>query len=358
MLSAAWSAAAAVCLITCGPASAQLFGGGSGPNTRAQAAYDGWRRLSQNEIDCVIEKLRGQRSSLQAVIQRGIGPSDSAMAPLRAACRTGTRPTSSASATTNQQRPAPSATQPAPNAAQALAAVDSRADEAARKVAAERRAAELAAEKALAEKVAAEVAAVRKAAAEKVAAERAAAQMAAAEKAVADRIAAEQTAAQKATEEKAAADKKAADEAAAKKAQTEKSTVVAAKAEQPAQEVAQPQDEHAHDTPRISTEAANALAQARLSFLYGLISGPLIFCLGGVAFMLAGRRRGAASSDPFDPFGELKPAGPHKAAGPAAREDLDSMVRAVMLELERRKGRPSDPLASPRASRVEDAGLH
>lgn len=345
-----WSAAAVACLLGCGTASAQSIFGGGGANARAQAAYSDWRRLSQNEIDCVIDTLRERRSSLQAVIQRGIGPNDAAMAPVRAACRNGARPAGTSTAT-NQQRSAP-------NAAQALAAVDSRADEAARKVAAERRAAELAAEKALAEKVAAEVAAVRKAAAQK----------AAEEKAAADRIAAEQAAAQKAAEEKAAADnKKAADEIAARKAQAEKSAAVAAKPEQPVQETAQQQpqqDEQTHqDTPRISAEAANALAQARLSFLYGLFSGPLIFCLGGAVFMLIGRRR-SAPVDPFDPFGELKPVGQTKtaAADHAARGDraeLDGMVRAVLAELERRKGRPADPLASaPRASRIEETGLH
>jgi hypothetical protein len=282
ILSAAWSAAAVTCLLCCGSASAQsILGGGGGGNARAQTAYSDWRRLSQNEIDCVIDRLRGQRSSLQAVIQRGIGPNDAAMAQIRAACRSGARSANS--------RPT------AERSAHALAAVDSRADEASRRAAAERRAAELAAEKALAEKVAAEVAAAKKAAAERLAAEQAAAERAAEEKAAAERLAAEQAAAAKAV-----SDKKAEDEAKARRAQTERLAAAPAKtdAERPAQEPLQPPqpDEHpSHDPTRMPADAANAYAAAELrnSFIYGLLCGPFIFCLGGAVFMLIGRRRSA-----------------------------------------------------------------
>ena len=57
-------------------------------NIKAQAANAEWRRLSQNEVNCVDQSLRAERSNLWLLIQQGIKPSDSRVAGIRAACRT------------------------------------------------------------------------------------------------------------------------------------------------------------------------------------------------------------------------------------------------------------------------------
>ena len=41
----------------------------------------------------------------------------------------------------------------------------------------------------------------------------------------------------------------------------------------------------------VSAAMAYAVAESRLSFVYGLISGPVIFILGGVVFLPWSRRR-------------------------------------------------------------------
>jgi hypothetical protein len=57
-------------------------------NIKAQVANAEWRRLSQNEVNCVDQSLRAERSNLWLLIQQGIKPSDSRVAGIRAACRT------------------------------------------------------------------------------------------------------------------------------------------------------------------------------------------------------------------------------------------------------------------------------
>src|ERR1700749_2428570 len=48
-----WRTVAAITVLFCGTASAQTAGDGGGvQNTRVQAAYAGWRKLSQSEVDC------------------------------------------------------------------------------------------------------------------------------------------------------------------------------------------------------------------------------------------------------------------------------------------------------------------
>jgi hypothetical protein len=61
--------------------------GRSPPADKVQAVHAEWRRLSQSEVNCVERSLRDQRSSVWNLIQRGIGPSDAAVAKVRAACR-------------------------------------------------------------------------------------------------------------------------------------------------------------------------------------------------------------------------------------------------------------------------------
>ena len=49
------------------------------------------------------------------------------------------------------------------------------------------------------------------------------------------------------------------------------------------------------DTIKMTAEDAfaYAAAESRMAFVYGMISGPIIFCFGGVVFLLLGRRRTA-----------------------------------------------------------------
>jgi len=351
ILPCACGAAAVALLALGGSASAQSIGGGA--NASMQAAYAGWRRLSQAEVDCVDQALRARRTTLYGVIQRGIGPNDAAMSSMRAACR-------------QQARPARS--EPAPTAVQALASNDSQTGEATRRAAAEQRTALQAAEQALSDKVAAELAAARKAAAERIAAERAAAESAAADRAAAEKAVAEQSAAKQAAEQKAAAEQRAAEQAAARQAAEQKPIAEKRDAEQaarkaseskaadkpaartaadaaapavktaaaapvntePAPAVAEPDGPEPAQQPARQDEApvsgdaayAYAVSESRMSFLYGLLSGPVIFCLGGFAFLLIGRRR----------------------AVPLDRAAFDGVVEAVLAELRQREtGRDNRP---------------
>src|SRR5689334_17409529 len=77
---------ATISLLFSGGAWAQTANGGV-QNAKAQAAYADWRRLSQTEVNCVDQSLRGQRTSLWSLIQRGVDPSDPTVAKLRGACR-------------------------------------------------------------------------------------------------------------------------------------------------------------------------------------------------------------------------------------------------------------------------------
>ena len=52
-----------------------------------QVAYSEWRRLPQSEVNCVDQWYRAQGSNLGSQIQRGIGPSSSTVAKVRAECR-------------------------------------------------------------------------------------------------------------------------------------------------------------------------------------------------------------------------------------------------------------------------------
>jgi hypothetical protein len=289
-------AVAAISLLFCSGAMAQ-----TAPDAKVQAANSAWRKLSQNEVNCVDQSLRTQRTNLWTMIQRGVDPSDSAVARLRAACRT--------------QAKAP---EHAPAASQALAAAPDAA-------------AKAAAEKAAAEKLVADKAAVEKAVADKVAAEKAAAEKAAAEKAAAQKVAAEKAAADKAAIELAKADAERAKAASAKEQ---------ARPESAPREIA-------------STTAASAAvysaAELRMNFVYGLATGPALLGVGGVAFLFVRRKRSAprmrsaiASSDP---------------ANTGNQNEFDRLVTAVVAEQRRRERNP-EPATSAREPRVDESVLH
>src|SRR4029078_3874624 len=77
---------AAISLLASGGAWAQT----AHKNSKAETANAQWRRLSQNEINCVDRSLRAHRSSVWNLIQQGISPSDPTVVATRSACRTPT----------------------------------------------------------------------------------------------------------------------------------------------------------------------------------------------------------------------------------------------------------------------------
>jgi hypothetical protein len=127
-------------------------------------------------------------------------------------------------------------------------------------------------------------------AADKAAAEKAAADEAAADKAAADKVAADKAAADKAAAQRAAADKVATERAELDFAKTEAERVkagitkVQADAERP---------QKSAENKAVDAMFASSVAESRTSFIYGLISGPVIFSLGGFIFLLLQRRRNA-----------------------------------------------------------------
>jgi hypothetical protein len=354
--------AAFACVLSCGPALAQMSGDPRLRNPQIQAAYADWRKLSQKEVDCIDEKLRNKRSSVWLTIQKGILPSDTSVAAIRTECRTQAR----------SPAPAPAAATSAASTgpgAQALAGA--RADEAA-KAAAERAAAVRAAvEKEFADKVAAEKLAADKLNAEKYAAERPPVEVtkpvedklawvenrAAADKPALDNIAidkfpADKPASEKPATEKRSAVKAAADKPSADRARLDRANPPKAVAERaavaPAKDQATsvnadaintaPNAERApQDAVMMPAEAAlaYAAAESRMSFVYGLISGPLVFCFGGAVFLLLRRRKPAAED-----YAET--------TLPTRRDgEIPRLVAAVLAEQARRDGR--------RPSRADDA---
>jgi hypothetical protein len=319
-------AVAAISLLSCSCALAQ-----TASDAKVQAAHSEWRRLSQTEVNCVDQSLRAQRSDLWSLIQRGIHPSDSTVARLRAACR--------------GQAKAPDQSVAAARGSQALAAaVESVTDKAA-------------ADKAAADKAAADKAAADKAAADKAAADKAAADKAAAGKLAADRIAADRAAADKAAADKAAASKAAADKAAADKAAADKAATDLARADA---ERAKADAIKAHaDAERLRKEAdattadaalAYSAAELRTSFIYGLVSGPTLFVLGGIAFLLMHRKKTVTAAQ--------AEAGASHGVSNETQSEFDRLVTAVLAEQKRRDRKPAEPLASEREPRVDEVPLH
>ena len=346
-----WQAVAAALLVACSAASAQRADPRAFASPKAQSAYAQWRKLSQTEVDCVERSLQARRSRLWNVIQQGIGPSDAAGARLLAACRTNaSAPNPSRAA---QERPRLASAETEDAVAQAAAAKAKADKAAADRAAAERAAAERAAAKAAAEKSAAEWAAAEK---EKVAAAKAAAEKAAADRAAADRAAAEKAAAatDRAVIEKAAADKAAAEReaAAAKAAEAPVRTAALdtnAAGKPPATAPDNKSARHAAkadraiDTPRVDAHSelpgwtlakamaedifARAVTDWKISFVLGLLTGPVIFCFGGVVFLSLSRRRSAAPDIARSPLDD--------------RRGFDRLVAAIAAEQERRAGMPA-----------------
>jgi len=286
---------ATISLLCSGGAWAQTVNGGGVQNAKVQAAYADWRRLSQTEVNCVDQALRGQRTSLWSVIQRGIDSSDPMVAKLRAACRAQARPPFVAAQSGSQAQ---------------AAAVDS---------------------------------ALSKAAADKAATDKAVADKAAADKAAADKAAADEAATQAAAS-KAAAEKAEAQQAAIDlaEAETERAKAEAIKAQVDAE-----QSRPDLETPSADAGVAHAAADARMSFIYGLISGPICFGLGGLVFLWVRRRRSRAGA-PADA----------SAPDPASRRtqrEFDRLVTAVLAEVKRREAKHSESIAS---ARDDESVLH
>ena len=296
-----WQTVAAISLVLSGGALAQTANGGGVQSAKVQAAYADWRRLSQTEVNCVDQSLRGQRSSLWSLIQRGIDPSDATVVRLRAGCRAQAIASNSSVAATS--------------GSQALAS-----------------ARESAAEKAAADKAAAERATVDKAAADKAAAEKAAASKAAADKAAADKAAAHKAAADQAAMESA-------------KAATERAKADAIQAQADT-------DRLRKDAEKTTADAvfAYAAAESRMSFIYGLISSPICFGLGGVVFLWVHRRRNRAGA----PSGDSAP--DHTSAD--KQSEFDRLVTAVLTEQKRREAKQPESSASERDQRIDQAVLH
>lgn len=241
---------AAISLLMVGGAGAQTAGD-TRSTAKVQAANAEWRRLSQTEINCVDRTLQARRSGVWALIQRGVGPSNSTVGALRAACRANAG--SPQAPTQPRALQAAAAPKPAAAALTVLAASPKQdgatgqaeatkvtpavTDKVTFKTMSETAAAERAAvdksapDKAAAEKAAADKAAAEKVAADKAATDKAAAEKAAADKAVADKVAAEKAAADKAAAIKVVAGKTAAEKTAADKPATDQSALELAKVE-------------------------------------------------------------------------------------------------------------------------------
>jgi len=319
---------ATISLLFSGAAWAQTANGGGVQSAKVQAAYADWRRLSQTEVNCVDQSLRGQRTNLWSLIQRGIDPSDPTVAKLRAACRA--------------QANAPNTSMAAQRGSQAQAAV---VESALNRVVTDKAAADkAAADKAMAEKAAAEKAAAEKAAAEKAAAEKAAAEKAAAEKAVADQAAADEAAAK-------AAAAKAVEKAAAMQAAND---LAKAEPERAKAETSEAEADAERPRPEAEMTSADAglaytAAEARMSFIYGLVSSPICFALGGLVFLWTRRRRSRA--------GALTDALAPDRASAASQREFDRLVTAVLAEAKRREAKRPEPVA-PQRDQWNDESVH
>jgi chemotaxis protein histidine kinase CheA len=331
-----WGLVAAAFLLCGGSALAQS--GGNVGSAQAQTAYGEWRKLSQSEVNCVDQALRGQGTRLWTLIQRGIGPANSGIAKFRATCHAQAKTQSIPSAVNR--------------ASQALAAADEG------KVTVTTTVTKLTPDKPTPDKMAADSAAV-KALADKAAADQAAADKLGAEteaKAVAEAKAADKAAADKAVAEKAAAERAAAAKAAAEKAEAEKTRTAKAAMEQAKAENAKAEAEHiktqAVAVPPSSPEPQNdnvmaaamfaaSAAEVRTSFVYGLIVGPILFGLGGLGFLLMHRRRNAAAA----------------VSDVAKKKEVDGLVAAVIAELKLRDRVP-EAATSVHERRIADAAVH
>jgi hypothetical protein len=179
---------------------------------------------------------------------------------------------------------------------------------------------------------------------------------------MAEKAAAEKAAAEKAAAEKAAADQAAADEAAAKAASAK--AVEKAAAMQAAIDLAKAETERAKaetieaeadaERPRPEAEMTSAdaglaytAAGARMSFIYGLVSSPICFALGGLVFLWTRRRRSRA--------GALTDALAPDRASAASQREFDRLVTAVLAEAKRREAKRPEPVASQRDQWIDES---
>lgn len=281
---------------------------------KGESAYADWRRLTQNEVNCVDRSLRAQGTTLWIMIQRGVHPADPAATRVRAACRT--------------QATAPNG---APqSASQALASAP---DTAAKKTEADR-----AAEKAETDKTQATKLAAEKAEAEKA---KAIADRATAEKAEATRTAAAKAAADKAEAERASAAKAEADRWAAERAAVElaKTAPERISAEAPKSQAGTERARGETDAPRPETVLSYSAAELRMTFIYGLVSGPLLFSLGGLVFLLMHRKRNTVPLP--------------NSAGEDNLAEIHRLVKAVLADQTRRDKAPTNPSPPERAKPEE-----
>jgi hypothetical protein len=323
-------------------------------DAKVQTANAEWRRLSQSEINCVDKSLRGQRSSVWLLIQRGVKPSDAAVAAVRVACWTQAR----------GPNPAP-VTHVESQAVGAMAAADKAPPE---KAADKASVDKTAGDKSAGDKVTLDKAATDKTAADKAAADKAAADKAAADKAAADKAAADKAAADKAAADKAAADKAAADKAAAAKAAADKSlpAKIAAVSGNIAVDLARADAERATaeamkaraDADRARKEAektiadvgfALAAAESKLSFIYGLTGGLVLLGVGGIVLLAMRRNPNAAPAQP-------EAATPEKESRNKQIE-FDRLVAAVLDEQKRRDRKAPKPSEPVRKQPVEEPAL-
>jgi uncharacterized protein (TIGR03382 family) len=87
-----------------------------------------------------------------------------------------------------------------------------------------------------------------------------------------------------------------------------------------------------------------------MSFIYGLISSPICFGLGGAVFLWVQRRRRVNG---FPPEALV----PDHASGGSQRE-FDHLVTGVLAELKRREAKKSEPSESGRDLRIDESVLH
>ena len=336
---------AAFSLLMSGGALAQTTNG-SVPDARVRTANAEWRRLSQNEVNCVDKSLRAKSSGVWFLIQRGISPSDAAVATVRAACRT-------------QARALNPTTQTVAGAgAGAMAAADRAALDkaAADKVAADKVAADKAAtEKAAADKAVADRAAAAKAAADKAAADKAVADKSAADKAASDRAAADRAAAIKAgadnvvastaAAENAAPDRTVLDKPVPDKAELELARAEAERATAEALKAQAETDRARKESEKAMAEFGLALAAAesKVSFVYGLTGGLVLVGLGGFGFVFIRRKmhRRVALSQAVSPENDNR----------GTQGEFDRLVASVLDE-QRRRARKT-PTPTPKASVTE-----
>ena len=102
---------------------------------------------------------------------------------------------------------------------------------------------------------------------------------------------------------------------------------------------------------KITAEAALsfAAAESRMSFVYGLISGPIVFSFGGVMFLLLRRKRPVAVAQPSRRAGQRPP---------DDQGDVHRMVAAVLAEQARRDGTQRPSIASERQHAADEAPVH